>query len=33
VMCFIGYIISAFDAQKRALHDHIASTRVIRTRF
>ena len=27
----IGYIIAAFDAQKRALHDHICSTRVIRT--
>lgn len=28
----IGYLIAAFDGQKRALHDHIASTRVIRTR-
>lgn len=26
----IGYIIAAFDEQKRALHDHICSTRVIR---
>lgn len=26
----IGYVIAAFDEQKRALHDHIASTRVIR---
>jgi uncharacterized RDD family membrane protein YckC len=27
----IGYIIAAFDTQKRALHDYICSTRVIRT--
>lgn len=27
---YIGYIIAAFDSQKRALHDHICSTRVIR---
>ena len=26
----IGYIIAAFDAEKRALHDHICSTRVVR---
>ena len=26
---FIGYIIAAFDAEKRTLHDHICSTRVI----
>ena len=26
----IGYIIAAFDSQKRALHDHICGTRVIR---
>lgn len=26
----IGFIIAAFDDQKRALHDHICSTRVIR---
>ena len=26
----IGYIIAGFDSQKRALHDHICSTRVIR---
>jgi uncharacterized RDD family membrane protein YckC len=25
----IGYIIAGFDAQKRALHDHIAGTRVV----
>lgn len=28
----IGYIIAGFDAEKRALHDHICSTRVIKTR-
>ena len=28
----IGYIIAAFDSEKRALHDHIASTRVIFSR-
>ncbi len=27
----IGFIIAAFDAQKRALHDYICGTRVIRT--
>lgn len=27
----IGYIIAAFDLQKRALHDYICGTRVIRT--
>lgn len=26
----IGYIIAAFDAQKRTLHDHICGTRVVR---
>ncbi len=26
----IGYLIAAFDAEKRALHDHICNTRVIR---
>jgi uncharacterized RDD family membrane protein YckC len=26
----IGYIIAAFDREKRALHDHICDTRVIR---
>jgi uncharacterized RDD family membrane protein YckC len=29
LVCNIGYIIAAFDGQKRALHDHICSTRVI----
>jgi uncharacterized RDD family membrane protein YckC len=32
-VCLIGYIMAAFDPQKRALHDHIAGTRVIKTRF
>ncbi len=27
--CDIGYIIAGFDEQKRALHDHICSTRVV----
>jgi uncharacterized RDD family membrane protein YckC len=27
--CLIGYIIAAFDAEKRALHDHICQTRVV----
>jgi uncharacterized RDD family membrane protein YckC len=27
--CLIGYVIAAFDGQKRALHDHICNTRVI----
>ncbi len=29
LILFIGYIIAAFDSQKRALHDHICNTRVI----
>jgi uncharacterized RDD family membrane protein YckC len=29
---YIGYIIAAFDSQKRALHDHICNTRVIYSR-
>jgi uncharacterized RDD family membrane protein YckC len=29
--CYIGYIMAAFDEEKRALHDKIASTRVIVT--
>ena len=32
VICLIGYIIAAFDDQKRALHDHMCSTRVIYNR-
>jgi uncharacterized RDD family membrane protein YckC len=31
LILYIGYIMAAFDDQKRALHDHICSTRVIRT--
>lgn len=30
--CYIGYIIVGFDDQKRSLHDHICTTRVIRIR-
>ena len=29
IMLLIGYIIAAFDAEKRALHDHICDTRVV----
>jgi hypothetical protein len=29
MVCYIGYIIAAFDGQKRALHDHMCDTRVI----
>jgi uncharacterized RDD family membrane protein YckC len=28
--CNIGYIIAAFDEEKRTLHDHICNTRVVR---
>ena len=28
----IGYIIAAFDKEKRALHDHICNTRVVKSR-
>ncbi len=28
ITCFIGYIIAAFDDEKRTLHDHICDTRV-----
>lgn len=31
ILC-IGYIIAGFDDEKRALHDHICDTRVIKTR-
>jgi hypothetical protein len=27
--CYIGYIIAGFDEQKRTLHDHVCSTRVV----
>ena len=29
MICYIGYIIVAFDDQKRGLHDHICNTRVV----
>jgi uncharacterized RDD family membrane protein YckC len=29
MVCLIGYIIAGFDDQKRALHDHLCSTRVV----
>ncbi len=29
MVCLIGYIIAFFDAEKRALHDHICNTRVV----
>ena len=32
LILLIGYIMAAFDEQKRTLHDHICSTRVIKTR-
>jgi uncharacterized RDD family membrane protein YckC len=32
MILLIGYILAAFDAQKRALHDMICDTRVIRSR-
>ncbi len=31
ILC-LGYIMAAFDSEKRALHDHICGTRVIRKR-
>ena len=30
MICCIGYVLVAFDDQKRALHDHICGTRVVR---
>ena len=30
--CFTGYVIALFDSERRALHDHICGTRVIRIR-
>jgi uncharacterized RDD family membrane protein YckC len=29
LICSIGYIIAAFDQEKRALHDHMCNTRVV----
>ena len=31
ITLMIGYIMAGFDSEKRALHDYIAGTRVIRT--
>ncbi len=30
LICYIGYIMAGFDAEKRSLHDHICSTRVVK---
>jgi len=30
MLLYIGYIIAAFDAEKRSLHDHICGTRVVK---
>lgn len=30
MLCLMGYIIAGFDSEKRALHDHICDTRVIK---
>ena len=30
IICYIGYIMAAFDEEKKALHDRICDTRVIR---
>jgi uncharacterized RDD family membrane protein YckC len=30
IICYIGYFMAAFDEEKKALHDHICDTRVIR---
>ena len=32
ITLMIGFIIAGFDAEKRALHDHICNTRVVRVR-
>jgi len=29
MICYIGYLMVAFDSQKRGLHDHICNTRVV----
>jgi uncharacterized RDD family membrane protein YckC len=29
MICYIGYLIAAFDAEKRSLHDRICDTRVV----
>ena len=30
MILYIGYIIAAFDPEKRALHDHMCATRVVK---
>lgn len=30
MICFVGYIMAAFDEEKRALHDRLCNTRVVR---
>lgn len=30
MICYLGYIIAFFDAEKRTLHDHICNTRVVK---
>lgn len=32
MVCYIGFIIAGFDEQKRALHDHMCDTRVVKAR-
>lgn len=32
MVCYIGYVIAGFDEQKRALHDHMCETRVVKAR-
>lgn len=32
MVCYIGYLIAGFDEQKRALHDHMCETRVVKAR-
>lgn len=29
MICYLGYLIAAFDQEKRSLHDHICNTRVV----
>jgi len=30
MICYIGYLMAAFDEEKRALHDRICNTRVVK---
>ncbi len=32
MVCYIGYLIAGFDAEKRTLHDHMCDTRVVKAR-